>query len=264
MEEMPKPDVVVGNLAPIPDCAIRSIMGYKTGIVESRWIPDAYKPCDGHPLPKQREFLLSPAREVFLGGDPGAGKTMALLMAAAQYVDVPGYRALILCETFRHLRMPGGIFSVSQEWWEDKGPTWDKFRLRWHFPSGATMTFHCFGGRDEDGMGPASCLRQNFIGIDEAAHLSEENYLRLLVCLRRENGSDVPLRMRLTGTRQGPGVEWIERRFLKEKHPDRVFIHSRMEDNPHIDQAAFQSALEALDPVTRDGLRGWGTNNESQ
>src|SRR5436190_24236070 len=45
------------------------------------------------PWPKQRAFLQLDCREAFFGGAAAGGKSEALLMAALQYVDVPGYAA---------------------------------------------------------------------------------------------------------------------------------------------------------------------------
>jgi hypothetical protein len=72
----------------------------------------------------QRAFLLlgqltdDPAKpvEAFYGGAAGGGKSDALLMAALQYVDVPGYAALILRRTFKQLSLPGAIMARSNEW----------------------------------------------------------------------------------------------------------------------------------------------------
>ena len=48
------------------------------------------------PTERQREFLAATELELFFGGAAGGGKSVALLMGALQYVDVPGYAALIL------------------------------------------------------------------------------------------------------------------------------------------------------------------------
>jgi hypothetical protein len=53
------------------------------------------------PHPKQQQFLLHvDTPEVFYGGAGGGGKSQALWYAALQYVEVPGYAALILRRTY--------------------------------------------------------------------------------------------------------------------------------------------------------------------
>ncbi len=85
--------------------------------------------------------MLLETEEAFYGGAGGGGKSEALLMGALQYVDTPGYAALLLRRTFADLALPGALMSRAQEWlsgtqahWRDEGKTW-------HFPSGATLTF---------------------------------------------------------------------------------------------------------------------------
>src|SRR3990167_11138644 len=61
------------------------------------------------PWPKQRVFIDLPNREAMYGGAAGGGKSDALLMAALQYMHVPGYAALILRKTFADLSKPDAL-----------------------------------------------------------------------------------------------------------------------------------------------------------
>lgn len=68
------------------------------------------------PTPKQRAFLCLPHREAFFGGAAGGGKSDALLMCVLQYVDVPGYSALILRKTLTDLKQAGALLSRAHQW----------------------------------------------------------------------------------------------------------------------------------------------------
>ena len=65
---------------------------------------------------KQQLFLLLDCQEAFYGGAARGGKSVALLMAALQYVDVPNYAALILRRTFPQLSIEGGLIPMSHQW----------------------------------------------------------------------------------------------------------------------------------------------------
>ena len=100
------------------------------------WIPQK-------PFGSQFLFLcLNHVLETFFGGAAGGGKTDVLLMAAAQYVDEPGYSALILRRTYPQLSSSGkGIIPRSREWWAGTGARFTESTHTWTFPSGATVRF---------------------------------------------------------------------------------------------------------------------------
>jgi hypothetical protein len=78
-----------------------------------------YTPID--PSPKQASFLSWAGREALFGGAGGGGKSIALLMAALQFCDVPGYNALIFRRSLTDLELPDGLIDVSRDWLD--GPT---------------------------------------------------------------------------------------------------------------------------------------------
>src|SRR4051794_26793981 len=88
------------------------------------------------PTPLQAAFLLLSAIEAFFGGAAGPGKSEALLMAALQYVDEPGYAALIVRETFVQLSQPGGLMFRANEWLAGTDAVWNAAHHTWRFPSG--------------------------------------------------------------------------------------------------------------------------------
>src|SRR5262245_19963818 len=75
------------------------------------WIPH-------EPHPRQGLFLDIEAEEAFYGGAAGGGKSDALLIAALQYVDQPGYAALLLRRTYADLTLPEALMARAREWLE--------------------------------------------------------------------------------------------------------------------------------------------------
>ena len=76
------------------------------------------------PTPRQEAFLRLTCREALFGGAAGGGKSVALLMDAGQYVDVPGYHALLLRPTLGELEQPGGLLDFAHEWYGVSKATW--------------------------------------------------------------------------------------------------------------------------------------------
>lgn len=86
------------------------------------------------PSPRQAAFLSLVNREALYGGAAGSGKSGALLMAALQFADVPGYNALILRRTLTDLKLPDGLIDVSNDWLAGTGAKYNANDYRWTFP----------------------------------------------------------------------------------------------------------------------------------
>jgi hypothetical protein len=228
--------------------------------VAEAWVPHA-------PTERQKLFLDLNDREAFYGGAAGGGKSDALLMAALEYVDRPGYAALILRRTFQDLAKPGALIPRAHSWrLKDKGARWSDQTKQWTFPSGAVLAFG-YLDNDTDVYQYQSSEFQ-FIGFDELTQFTEFQYTYLFSRLRRGSTSNVPLRMRSASNPGGLGSDWVEARFIPENWtgemaqemkvwdlPEgRKFMPARMDDNPHLDQEEYRKSLSELDEVTRAQL----------
>lgn len=187
------------------------------------------------------------------GGAAGGGKTSALLMAAAQYVETPGYAALILRESFRDLVQPDALIPRSKTWWYGKAQ-WSSQLCRWTFPSGATITFGYLSHDDDVHQYQGAAYQA--ICIDELGQHSEFRYRYLFSRLRKPNDLHVPLRMRSTANPGGKGSDWIKNRFIKPPAPDPTiaFVAAKLADNPALNYAEYVASLAHLDPLTRAQL----------
>jgi len=136
------------------------------------------------PHPPQALFLcLNGVEEVFYGGAAGGGKSDALLMAALQYVDVPGYSALILRRTFADLTLPGAIMDRAWEWLSPTDAKSIAGGRTWKFPSGARLTFgHAQHHKDVEQYRSAEF---QFVAFDELTQFAERTYEFLFSRLRR-------------------------------------------------------------------------------
>lgn len=187
---------------------------------------------------------------------------MALLAAALQYVDVPGYAALLLRRTFKDLALPGALMDVSHQWLRGTDARWKAAEHQWEFPSGATLTFGYL--ETENDKYRYQSAEFQFVGFDELTQFTESQYRYLFSRLRRKAGVDVPLRMRSASNPGGVGHDWVKLRFIDGAGPKRVFIRAKLTDNPHLDREAYRRALAELDPVTRAQLESGDWSVRSQ
>jgi hypothetical protein len=218
----------------------------------THWLPANPDGSPGLPQDKQRAFLDLTCLEAMYGGAAGGGKTSALLMAALQYVHVPGYAALILRKTYADLALPGAIMDRAISWWVPKGVHWNAQDKRFTFPSGATITFgYLDNAQDRWRYQGMECQTVIF---DEVTQFPIIPYTYLFSRLRKLKGVDIPLRMRSASNPGGIGHDWVRRRFVESTDPNCVFVPALLSDNRFVDAESYLQALAQLDPVTRKQL----------
>jgi predicted phage terminase large subunit-like protein len=228
--------------------------------------------CPLVPTARQEAFLRLFGPEVFYGGAAGGGKSVALVMAAAQYTDVPGYRALVVRRTLGELERPGGAIDLAHDWFGPTKAVWRGDQRVYRFPGpgrsgadGASISFSYLDGQQDVGRYAGSSF--SFIGLDELPQIDESTYQRMRRVLRQATNqlarspdgltlADVPVRIRSTGNPGGLHHEWIRRYFVD---PDTradgvVYLASKWGDNPHLDLDAYKKQLESLPPAERERL----------
>jgi len=226
---------------------------------------------------KQDVFLKLPNLEVLFGGAAGGGKSDSLLRAALQYAHVPGYSALIVRTDLQRLRLAGGLIPRSHEWLAPAAARgeckWNGSNFMWSFKSGATLQFGYISSEfDKYRYGSSE---YQFIGFDELTEFTEEDYLFLFSRLRKKTSIDAPYRMRSATNPGGKGHDWVKSRFISKQAENdlktgnigdiyetecthdgskRVFVPSKIRDNPAVDPDDYIRNLMHLSPVIRERL----------
>ena len=250
--------------------------------------PPRLRYCTLQPSARQEAFLLLSVLEALYGGAAGGGKTVALLMAALQHADVPGYHALLLRISLAEFHLPGGLIELSHDWLATSKAVWSGEQKQWRFPGpgragagGATLGFGYLA--DLNDVGRYAGTSYSFLGFDELARFSEPQYRRMFRVLRQpseaERGrfpaapdgttlADVPVRARATSNPGGPGHGWVKSRFVDPatRHQGAIFLPARLADNPFLDQDAYLHSLAQLPAAERERLlRGdWNIPDEGE
>lgn len=202
-------------------------------------------------IKQQEQFLRLTCKEALYGGAAGGGKSDALLMAALQYVDVPGYAAILFRKTYQDLSLAGGLIPRSHEWLATTDAKWDAQTKTWHFPAGSSLSFGYMDSQLDHFRYQGS--EYQFIGWDELTQFTEAKYKYMYSRLRGLKDNPVPLRVRAASNPGGVGHLWVKKRFIDKetRDPQAVFIPARVYDNKHIKVEEYVDSLSFLDPVTR-------------
>lgn len=208
-------------------------------------------------------------------------------MGALQYVDVPGYHALIIRKTLSDAKKPGSILFRSREWLANTPAKWVADENAWYFPTGGAPAVLKFGKLAN--VGDAFDYQGSdyaFLGYDELTHFYQTDFEYVTSRLRRgkcpyhdlANGEEdpecktcneygplyrIPLRIRTASNPGGMGHLWVKRRYRIEKvpglktpngrqlyrgtHPTRPHIPAFIDDNPFLDREDYVGQLEALE-----------------
>jgi len=177
------------------------------------------------------------------------GNSDALLMAALQYIDVPGYAAIMFRNTFADLALAGALMSRANDWLDGiPGMRKHDGGKKWSYQGGGTLEF-AYLANDGDRYRYKSAEFQT-ICFDELTTFPEEDYKYLFSRLRKPSDahcmkcfknleesrtkpakrdcrtcagtgfnplSRVPLRMLSATNPGGKYGEWVKKHFITKE-----------------------------------------------
>lgn len=247
---------------------VREVHDIVARVRASKYIP--FEPTE-----KQWLFLTDPHFEVMTGGSTGPGKSVALLMDALAYADIPGYNALMLRRTFPELSGPDGLIAEARSWLGGTDAYATDGGRRWTFPNSSSLSF---GHMDvDDDRFKYASSQYSRIYFDELTSFSLVQYTFMFTRIRKPvRRMSIPLAMRSATNPIGRGLKWVRERFVDG--PDtsglhdsalqlavggttespiivRNFIPALASDNPYLDQGSYELSMAMLDPVTKSRLK---------
>lgn len=239
-----------------------------------------FNPNEWRPEPKQELFLSIPTsiKEAFYGGGAGSGKSDVLLLYGIvhRWHEHPKFKQVFMRRTFPELR--NEIIPRSRELYRKFGATLNKTEMCWTFPrpdqlgTGTSTKFgphnegamiflgHC---ENEDDVHQYDTMQICLYTPDELTSITEWIYTYITFQRNRApRDSGLPSITRAAGMPGGIGHTWTYKRFIKpfpkggkiivgRGGNKRIYIHSTLEDNKHIDPTYKQS----LQGITVDAER---------
>ena len=190
-----------------------------------------------------------------------------MLPIVRSFYQHPRFKALLLRRTYPELESE--LIVRSQNFYPQCGGEYNAGKKKWTFKSGAIIQFgHAEYEKDVRNYDSAE---YNYIGLDELTSFTQFQYL-YLTSRCRTSVKELPAIIR-SGTNPGNvGHSWVRDRFIepfpagqrilldKISQLKRIFIPSKVSDNPHIDQGYSQRLSILPDAERRAKLDGdWWT-----
>lgn len=209
------------------------------------------KPIGWQPFPgPQTDFLQADEFEVLFSGGRAPGKSDALLMDALRYCGHKDFRGLLIRKAMSDLR---DLIRRAKEVYPMcyPGTKWKEQEKIFVFPSGAVIEMgYC---DHEDDVGRYQGQEYTWLGIDELTQINLESTYEKLIASVRKSGEGLKNYIRCTTNPNGPGKEWVKRRWVDKGSANttitisqevarlnvtvkttRKWIHGTVFDNPKV------------------------------
>lgn len=206
--------------------------------------------------PKQKLFCRARNRYIAYGGARGGGKTHVLrVKALGGALTYAGIRILIVRRQYPELEQ--SIIIPMRKMIPAQIAAYNGTMRMFSFVNGSTIKF---GHYDSDSSIEYQGQEYDWIFVDEATQLTEEQFRTLGACLR--GATKIPRRMYLTCNPGGVGHEWVKRLFVDKEYnagenpDDYYFIAATVDDNPQLLEASPEYK-QMLDLLPEDVRRAW-------
>lgn len=220
---------------------------------------------DLFPSERQQAFLLTnDVEHVLFGGATRGGKSLALLAGALQYMDVPGYNAILIRRSLEDLILPDALIPESHMILSGMDAHWNGSEHTWRFPGGPVLKFGYMRHRGDEQRYQGAAAQ--YWGFDEAGHLDPWQMDFLTSRASKVASLRVPIRFRYSANPGGPAQEWLVEQFVNGAPENgRLFIPSRAVDNPALDKEYLGRLDRIADPILRAQMRDgdWGAVDRS-
>lgn len=228
-------------------------------------LPDYVKHDPFVPTRKQQLALAYDVDELLFGGSAGGGKTDVLIAAALRLCKtVDGATALILRRTHGELHEIKNRIRL-----REPSASFNKTEGIFYFPNGAEL--HLGHALYDDDVFKWQGAELQLLLVDELTHFTKWQYTFLLSRLRatgpiRERMDALGLKPRAMASANpgGVGHAWVKQRFIDpapalqqfrvQTGNVRVYVPSRLTDNPYLDEDEYTKKLSNLDPVMRRAM----------
>ena len=161
---------------------------------------------DQFPVPQngpQETFFHCTADIAIYGGSAGAGKSLACLIDAAKFLEIPGYRAILFRRTYPELTDVGALVDTSKEFYPIKGGEFLESKLLWRFPNNCEITFgHIQYDKDLQRRHGSQFPRLYF---DELTTFTEKQFWYLLSRCR----TTLPITPQVRATCNPDATSWV-------------------------------------------------------
>ena len=176
------------------------------------------KPQQGY----QHDFLTTNADIVIGGGAAGVGKTFALLLSVAKFINTPNFGAIIFRKTTPQITSEGGLLDQSKRLFSklEVKPDLNRTTLTWQWANNVKLKFSHL--QYDDDVQAYDGTEIPFIGFDELIHFSKKQFFYML----SRNRSTCGVRPRIYATTNPQPNGWVKELLSWWLYPDDYHIET--------------------------------------